>query len=89
MSLAAHRTAELLALKPKMQHDRIVKWVADPEVNPSRRRLYLTMLGVCGTKADVPLLEEMIVSDFDEMKPALVGWLARACRWAGRWGCPC
>jgi hypothetical protein len=64
--------SELHELKPKMQHDRIVKWVADPEVNPSRRRLYLTMLGVCGSKADVPLLEGMIVSDFDAMKPALV-----------------
>jgi hypothetical protein len=64
--------SELHALKPKMQHDRIVKWVGDPEVSPSRRRLYLTMLGVCGSKADVPLLEGMIVSDFDAMKPALV-----------------
>lgn len=65
--------AELVALKPKLHHDKIVKWVADPEVSPSRRRLYLTMLGVCGTKDDVPMLEAMIVSDFEQMKPALVG----------------
>jgi hypothetical protein len=71
-----------------MQHDRIVKWVADPEVNPSRRRLYLTMLGVCGTKADVPLLEGMIVSDFDAMKPALVGMVGTGISMGGPIGMP-
>ncbi|HEX4413284.1 MAG TPA: hypothetical protein VH107_06620 [Lacipirellulaceae bacterium] len=80
--------AELRELKPKMQHDRIVKWVADPEVNPSRRRLYLTMLGVCGTKEDVPLLQEMIVSDFDAMKPALVGLVQTGISMGGPVGMP-
>jgi hypothetical protein len=63
--------AELRELKPRMKHDRVVKWVQDPEVSPSRRRLYLTMLGICGSKADVPMLEAMIASDYDAMKPAL------------------
>src|SRR4051812_1530446 len=62
---------ELKDLKARMQHDRVVKWVQDPEVSPSRRRLYLTMLGICGSKADVPMLEAMIASDFETMKPAL------------------
>lgn len=65
--------SELQDLKPRMKHDRVVKWVTDPEVSPSRRRLYLTMLGICGTKADVPMLEAMIASDFEAMKPALEG----------------
>jgi hypothetical protein len=63
--------AELRDLKPRMKHDRVVKWVQDPEVSPSRRRLYLTMLGICGSKADVPMLESMIASDFETMKPAI------------------
>jgi hypothetical protein len=63
--------AELRDLKGRMKHDRVVKWVQDPEVSPSRRRLYLTMLGICGSKADVPMLEAMISSDFDTMKPIL------------------
>jgi hypothetical protein len=63
--------AELRDLKPRMKHGRVVKWVQDPEVSPSRRRLYLTMLGICGSKADVPLLEAMIASDYEAMKPAL------------------
>lgn len=63
--------SEVKDLKPRMKHDRLVKWVQDPEVSPSRRRLYLTMLGVCGTKDDVPMLEAMIASDFETMKPAI------------------
>lgn len=80
--------AEVKALKPKLKHDQIVKWVADPEVSPSRRRLFLTMLGVCGTKDDLPLLESMIVSDFEAMKPALVGQVGTAMSMGGPVGLP-
>lgn len=59
------------ALGPRMHHDDLVKWIANLEINPSRRRLYLTMLGVCGSKDDLPLLESMIVSDYSKMEPAL------------------
>jgi len=52
--------AEVQALKPQMQRETLLKWVKDPEVSNSHRRLYLTMLGVCGTKADLPLLEGML-----------------------------
>ena len=48
----------------RMQHDKLVQWVKSSEVNPSRRRLYLTMLGVCGDKHDLPMLEEMLKSDY-------------------------
>jgi hypothetical protein len=63
--------AEVRALGPRMHHDQLVKWIADLEISPSRRRLYFTMLSVCGTKADLPLLESMIVSDFDAIEPQL------------------
>jgi hypothetical protein len=58
-------------LKDRMHHDRLVAWIKDPEVNPTRRRLYLTMLGVCGTAADLPMLEEMIVSGYEDKKPLI------------------
>jgi hypothetical protein len=61
--------AEVIALGPRMHHDKLVEWIQDPEVSPSRRRLYLTMLGVCGNNDDLPLLEEMIVSDYETKKP--------------------
>jgi hypothetical protein len=62
---------DVLALGPKMQHDRLVEWISDLEINPSRRRLYLTMLGACGGKDDLPLLESMIVSDFSKLEPSI------------------
>jgi hypothetical protein len=63
--------ADVQALGPRMHHDRLVKWIQDLEISPSRRRLYLTMLGVCGSDKDLPLLRSMIVSDFDAMEPQL------------------
>lgn len=60
---------EVQDLRDRMHHDNLVKWIADPAVNPSRRRLYLTMLGVCGGKEDLPLLEEMITSDYEQQRP--------------------
>jgi hypothetical protein len=54
-----------------MHHDRLVDWINDPEISPSRRRLYFTMLGVCGTASDLPMLEALIKSDFQELKPQL------------------
>jgi hypothetical protein len=62
---------DVQALGPRMHHDRLVKWIADLEISPSRRRLYFTMLGVCGGTDDLPLLESMIMSDFDAMEPHL------------------
>lgn len=53
---------DVQALAPHMDHDQLVAWVSDPEMPAERRRLYLTMLGVCGTQDDVPMLKEMLVS---------------------------
>jgi hypothetical protein len=61
--------SDLHLLKGHMAHDRLVGWIQSPDVNPSRRRLYLTMLGVCGDERDVPMLEELIESDYSAKKP--------------------
>ncbi len=42
----------VIELKPKMHHDRLVTWIQNLDIPASRRRLYLTMLGVCGTPQD-------------------------------------
>jgi hypothetical protein len=63
--------AEVHELKGHMSHDKLVEWIKSPDVNPSRRRLYLTMLGVCGDNHDLPMLEEMIESDYSAKKPIL------------------
>ena len=68
--------ADVTALKPRMHHDKLVEWVKSTQVPVSRRRLYITMLGVCGTPGDVTMLEEMIKSKDRQTKgglDALVG----------------
>ena len=43
--------AGVIGLKDRMKHDKLVEWIKSPQIPVSRRRLYLTMLGVCGTAA--------------------------------------
>ena len=49
-------------LKPFMNHDQLVAWIREPELPADRKRLYMTMLGVCGDEKDVPLLDAMLRS---------------------------
>ncbi|MBA4020579.1 MAG: hypothetical protein C0483_25760 [Pirellula sp.] len=63
--------AELKDLKPRMVHDKLIAWIKDPNVSTSRRRLYLCMLSVCGTQADVTFLEELIKNDDRQIRTAL------------------
>ncbi len=59
-------------LKPKMHHDQLIKWIKDLENVPaSRRRLYLTLLGVCGTEKDIPFLEGMLTSADKKVRAGL------------------
>ncbi|MFO0906579.1 MAG: hypothetical protein U0939_26485 [Pirellulales bacterium] len=66
----------VIALKPKMQHDKLVGWIKDTNVSTSRRRLYLTLLGVCGSDKDVPMLEEMLKSEDRKQRAGLDALLA-------------
>lgn len=57
--------ADYQALKDistQIDRPRLLRWIQNPEVTPSNRRLYFTMLSVCGTEADGQLLREMIVA---------------------------
>lgn len=58
------------ALRDDMDHAKLVSWIQNYDIPPSRRRLYLTLLGVCGTSDDLPLLEEIMTS---EERPAKAG----------------
>jgi hypothetical protein len=68
--------AAVLDLKNKMKHEQLVKWIQNPDVPASRRRLYLTMLGVCGGTQDVPMLAEMLKSDDRKAKAGLDALIA-------------
>jgi len=52
--------ADLIALKERMKRQQLMDWVEDPELAINRRRLYLTMLGVCGTDEEAVAMEKMI-----------------------------
>ena len=68
--------ADVQALKPYMNHDQLIDWLKDPEVSSSRKRLYFTLLGVCGTDDDLPLLETMMKSESGEIRRSLDAMIA-------------
>lgn len=61
----------LKKIKDEMEHDKLIGWIKNEDIPASRRRLYLTMLGVCGTKNDVPMLEEMLRASDRKAKAGL------------------
>jgi hypothetical protein len=63
--------AEVKALKPHMDHDKLVAWIKDPDIPAVRRRLFLVMLGVCGDERDLPLLEGILRSTDRKQKAGL------------------
>jgi hypothetical protein len=62
---------DVKAIKGEMNRDKLVSWVQDPEVSINRKRLYFTLLGVCGSKDDLSLLEKMITSSDKRDRAAL------------------
>ncbi len=63
---------ELKALAPRMKYQQLIEWIKKPDTTPSHRRLYFTMLGVCGTQKDVPLIESFLTTKERKLK---VGFL--------------
>lgn len=53
---------DMVDLKDRMDRDLIIKLINDEKVSPNRRRLYFTMLGICGQPEDVKMLEEFLLS---------------------------
>lgn len=80
--------SDVVGLRDRMHHDQLVTWVKNSEIPSSRRRLYLTMLGVCGGSADADILEEMIKSPHRENKVALDAMIAAYLNLRGPEGLP-
>ena len=70
--------SEILDLADRLDHDRLVGWINDPEIGPTRRRLYLTLLGVCGTAEDTAMLERLLRNDYADVRPAVQASVAMA-----------
>ena len=67
---------DVISLKPEMKHDQLISFIKNPDVPSNRRRLYFTMLGVCGTKEDSKLLESFMTADDRKAKSGLDAMLA-------------
>ncbi len=67
---------DVKALKPYMNRQELLRWIQDPEVATSRKRLYLTMLGICGKPQDAQLLERILLSPTDRPKMGLDAMIA-------------
>lgn len=65
-------------LAPRMNREQLRSWIEDVGVSPSRRRLFLTMLGVCGEPEDLQRLEEMLTSDARALGPVVDAGVAAA-----------
>jgi len=52
---------DVRGLENRMDPTQLLAWIENPRIQASRRRLYATMLGVCGTKADAERIEAILV----------------------------
>ncbi len=67
---------EVKQLKPSMNREQLIKWIEDDKMTADRKRLYFTMLGVCGLPADADLLEKRLRSDKPESRTGLDALIA-------------
>ena len=68
---ARAKYTDLIALKDRMDRGTLMKWIGDMEIPINRRRLYFTMLGICGNADDALKLEELIRSGDRERQSGL------------------
>ncbi len=67
---------DLIDLKDDLDREQLVVWINDPQVGPTHRRLYLTMLGVCGKIDDVAMLESLLKYDYESMRTGIATLIA-------------
>ncbi|MEO1618057.1 MAG: hypothetical protein AAFV88_19545 [Planctomycetota bacterium] len=75
-------------LGPEMDRERLIRWVNQPEMSADRKRLYFTMLGVCGSKDDLPMLEAMMKHPAKSSTGGLDAMIACYLTLAGESGLP-
>ncbi len=68
--------SDVVLLKDKMDREQLLKWVQDSSKSPDRKRLYFTMLAICGKPEDAKLFESMIRSENPESRTGLDALIA-------------
>jgi hypothetical protein len=54
--------ADVRGLSDRMDPSQLLSWIENPKVQANRRRLYATMLGACGTKADAERIGRILAN---------------------------
>jgi hypothetical protein len=80
--------SDVRALKDRMNRQQLLAWIRSPEISVSRRRLYLTMLGVCGQPEDADALEQLIRTDDRAVRSCLDALIAAYLNLQGEPGLP-
>jgi len=80
--------AQLKAIKDQLHHDQVVAWIKNSDIPASRRRLYLVILGITGTPADLPMIEEFMTSSDRKAKSGLDALIACYLTLKGEAGLP-
>ena len=65
--------ADVRNLESRMDPTQLLEWIENPKIQSSRRRLYATMLGVCGTKADAARIEKILIGGETPKTPSASG----------------
>ncbi|MCX7415548.1 MAG: hypothetical protein NTY25_03545 [Planctomycetia bacterium] len=65
--------ADVRNLESRMDPTQLLEWIENPKIQGSRRRLYATMLGVCGTKADAARIEKILIGGETPKTPSASG----------------
>ena len=68
---AAASYEDLLELRDQMQREQLLEFIKSPKTTINRRRLYFTLLGVCGKPEDIKMLEGLIRSDSRKQQAGL------------------
>ncbi|HIF32564.1 MAG TPA: hypothetical protein EYQ75_13025 [Planctomycetaceae bacterium] len=55
--------SSVILLKKDLDHAKLIEWITDRSISPSRRRLYFTLIGVAGGQGDIQLLERLLNSE--------------------------
>jgi len=67
---------EVRQIKSLMDREQLLEWIQDDSLSPDRKRLYLTLLGVCGKVEDTEILEARMRSEDGEKKAGLDAMIA-------------
>ncbi|WP_286764571.1 MULTISPECIES: hypothetical protein [Rhodopirellula] len=79
---------EIKKIESALDHDTLVTWIQDPKMSPDRKRMYLTLLGICGDQEDLPMLESMLKSTQKSSRSGLDALIACYLTFAGEQGLP-